>query len=79
VAEQVDTTAGCSLEGAGLGIGRCVGGRHEARLKGIKKGGKPMTCHLFEYGKKKLKPINGLSLHRYRSATGRRSSVLELS
>lgn len=50
VAEQIDTASGCSLEGAGPGIGWYMGGRHRALVKDIKKGGKPQTwtCHPFE-------------------------------
>jgi hypothetical protein len=58
VAEQIDATSRCSLENAGLGIRRYGDGRHEALIEGIKKDGKPLTCHLFEYGKKRSNPIN---------------------
>jgi hypothetical protein len=56
VAEQVDATAGCSFEGAGLGIRRYVCGRHEALVKGIKKDGKPERLAIFQ--KPKIKRSN---------------------
>lgn len=76
VAKQIDAAPGCSLEGAGPGIRRCGGGRHETLVKDIKKDGKPRTwtCHLLEYGMKRSTPIIN---HRCRWSTGRRNSAPE--